>query len=381
MGASAMHTKWAIQPPSGSNLGRIRMHSASPAVILAQKPDALPAPDSEELLRLSRNDAASALAQLDTTDLGLLNSQAEARLAAIGPNIVGHAPGNTILEELVGRANNPLNLLLMGLAGVSYFLGDVRAAIIIVVMVLLAIGTAFIQEHRCNQAAAKLRAMVKNFSSARRRSAGSAAEFVDVPLEQIVPGDIVRLSAGDVLPGDLRFLSANDLFINQAALTGESMPCEKSPECRTNTRANIFDLTNIGFMGSNVVSGYTTGVVIRTGGPHLLRHSRALDRRTARTIELRPGHQSIHLAHDPFHGGHGARRVPDQWLHERQLAGGIPVLRRGRGGPDAGNAADDRDRQSCEGRDGCPMHRQDRNTDSRPHHPQEALGFAGRGLR
>ncbi len=242
------------------------MHSTSPALIVPHAPDALPEPDSEELLRLSRSDAASVLAALETTESGLLDSQAAARLAALGANIVGHAPGSTILEELAGRANNPLNLLLLGLAGLSYFLGDVRAAIIIAVMVVLAIGTAFLQEHRSNQAAAKLRAMVKNSASVKRQGAGSEVPFADVPLEQIVPGDIVRLSAGDMLPGDMRLLSANDLFVNQAALTGESMPCEKSAECRVSTAANILDLPNIGFMGSNVVSGYGTGVIIRTGG-------------------------------------------------------------------------------------------------------------------
>jgi len=108
---------------------------------------------------------------------------------------------------------------------------------------------------------------VKNSASVKRRSAASPdATFADVPLERIVPGDLVRLSAGDMLPGDLRFLSATDLFINQAALTGESMPCEKSPECHESAPGNAFDLPNIGFMGSNVVSGFATGVVIRTGG-------------------------------------------------------------------------------------------------------------------
>ncbi len=234
--------------------------------------------DSEELLRLSRADPAELLAQLGSNDAGLDPAEAQSRLERVGANTVGHAPGRSVLEELISRANNPLNLLLLALAAISYFLGDIRAASVIAVMVLLAIGTAFIQEHRSNQAAAKLRAMVKNTASVKRRD-GPAADagsggFAEVAIETIVPGDIIRLSAGDMLPGDLRFLSANDLFVNQAALTGESLPSEKFPvlgaaggasQAVLNDASNPFELANMGFMGSNVVSGYGTGVIVHTG--------------------------------------------------------------------------------------------------------------------
>ena len=84
-------------------------------------------------------------------------------------------------------------------------------------------------------------------------------------MEQLVPGDIVRLSAGDMIPGDLRLLSANDLFINQSALISEAMPVEKFPQAAPADVADRFDLPNICFMGSNVVSGYATGVIMHTG--------------------------------------------------------------------------------------------------------------------
>jgi len=84
-------------------------------------------------------------------------------------------------------------------------------------------------------------------------------------MEQIVPGDIVALSAGDMIPADLRLLSAKDLFINQSALTGEAMPIEKSASAVNRSADDAFDLPNICFMGSNVVSGYATGLIVHTG--------------------------------------------------------------------------------------------------------------------
>ena len=171
--------------------------------------------------------------------------------------------------KLINRTKNPLNALLLTLAVASYFLGDSRAAAIIAAMVILSIMTAFLQEHRSNQAAAKLRALVKTTASVKRRGdtphASKVEGFVEIPMEEIVPGDIVALSAGDMIPADLRLLSAKDLFINQSTLTGEAMPIEKSAAPVSRIADDAFDLPNICFMGSNVVSGYATGVIVHTG--------------------------------------------------------------------------------------------------------------------
>ena len=160
-----------------------------------------------------------------------------------------------------------MNALLLGLAVISYFLGDFRAAVVISVIVLLTVVTAFIQEHRSNDAAAKLRAMVKMVASVKRRGTGEDQSngFIDIPMEQLVPGDIVRLSAGDMIPADLRLLSAKDLFINQSALTGEAMPSEKSAEASDGSVVDPFDLPNFCFMGGSVASGFGTGVIVHTG--------------------------------------------------------------------------------------------------------------------
>ena len=204
-------------------------------------------------------------ARLESRPAGLSRGEIQARLRKYGPNLVTREHKATILQELWGRARNPLNALLLILAMVSYFLGDARAAIVISLMVVLAITTAFFQEHRSNRAAARLRAMVHTTASVRRASRSSRGEFAEIPIARIVPGDVVRLSAGDMIPADLRLIEAKDLFINQSALTGEAMPAEKHAQASKERCDDPFDLPNLCFMGANVVSGYGTGLILRTG--------------------------------------------------------------------------------------------------------------------
>ena len=217
------------------------------------------------LATISRLQPDEVCATLASTLEGLSETEADARLKKIGPNIVARERNATIVEELWGRARNPLNALLLTLAATSYFLGDVRAAVVIAVMVILAITTAFIQEHRSNEAAAKLRAMVHTTASVRRTPSRSEDPFSEIPIERLVPGDVVRLSAGDMIPGDLRLLEAKDLFINQSALTGESMPAERHARACDGGSEDAFALSNLCFMGANVVSGYGTGAIVQTG--------------------------------------------------------------------------------------------------------------------
>ncbi|HEX2939741.1 MAG TPA: HAD-IC family P-type ATPase, partial [Rhodopila sp.] len=230
------------------------------------------------LLDISRRSPADACAAIGSAPTGLSQAEAESRLKQRGPNVVVRERRATIPRELWGRARNPLNALLLVLAVMSYGLGDVRAAVVIVIMVVLAITTAFIQEHRSNRAAEELRALVHSTASVRRRPHDPDVPFRDIPIEQLVPGDVVQLAAGDMIPADLRLLEAKDLFINQSVLTGESMPVERhaaatdSPadtptDTPTDTPigASPFELANLCFMGANVVSGYGVGVLLRTG--------------------------------------------------------------------------------------------------------------------
>jgi Mg2+-importing ATPase len=220
--------------------------------------------DARELFELSKLPVVDCCTRLGSSAGGLTADSAAARLQTCGLNLVTRERKPTILQEIWARARNPLNALLLTLAVVSYFLGDIRAAVVIVVMVLLAIATAFVQEHRSNAAAAKLRAMVRTTASVKRDTGANG--FVEIPIGEVVPGDIVRLSAGDMIPADLRLIEAKDLFVNQSALTGEAMPVEKFAHVCAMRTGDPLDLPNMCYMGANVVSGFATGLVVRTGG-------------------------------------------------------------------------------------------------------------------
>ena len=230
------------------------------------KRNATPTPaaaiDTAELSRLEPADVA---AKLQTSTSGLTEAEAEARLKLYGPNQISQTQHRGAFHLFISIAANPLNALLLTLAIVSSLIGDTRAAIVIAVMVVLAVTTGFIQEHRSSQAAERLRTMVKTHASAKRCTADNTGTFVTIPLETIVPGDIIRLSAGDMVPADVRLISAKDLFINQSTLTGEAMPAEKHCEADTRNATPPFERSNLCFMGASVVSGYAEAVVMVTG--------------------------------------------------------------------------------------------------------------------
>ena len=226
---------------------------------------------SHDIVAFAHADHEAVLKQLRTSPDGLDIGEAAARLKTIGPNLIGQEARPSIARELAGRAMNPLNGLFLSLALLSYLLGDLRAAIVIAVMVVLAIGTAFIQEHRSNNTAAKLRAMVKHTASVKRRGVSTNTEkggfegFTEIPSETLVPGDIVHLCAGDMIPGDMLLLDAKDLYVNVAALTGEALPAEKRADPPTSKTTDPFECPNLCFMGASVVSGFATGVIVHTG--------------------------------------------------------------------------------------------------------------------
>jgi Mg2+-importing ATPase len=239
------------------------MHLLSKPMKKIDRPSA--AASDSWLAAMSRLEPGEACLKMGSAPEGMFAAEAAAQLKKLGPNLVARERKPTIPEEIWNRARNPLNALLLTLAAVSYVLGDIRAAIVIAAMVVLAITTAFIQEHRSNEAAAQLRAMVHTTASVRRRPSQADDPFTEIPIDQLVPGDVVRLSAGDMIPADLRLLEARDLFVNQAVLTGESMPSEKHSQASTSECEAPLDLPNVCFMGANVVSGYGTGVILRTG--------------------------------------------------------------------------------------------------------------------
>lgn len=191
---------------------------------------------------------------------GLTSEEAEARLTQYGLNEIARERPISPFRRLWGHLKNPLVILLSILALVSWLTGDPRAATVILVMVILGIVLRYFQEMRADKAAQKLKAMVSTHATVVRD--GTQTEL---PLKLLVPGDIVVLSAGDMVPADIVILTCKDLYINQASLTGESMPVEKTGPGQPMTGERSLEQSNACFLGTNVVSGTATALVVNTG--------------------------------------------------------------------------------------------------------------------
>ncbi|MCL2635358.1 MAG: magnesium-translocating P-type ATPase [Betaproteobacteria bacterium] len=234
------------------------------------------------LVAAATSDPAALLKQLDSHDDGLSEAQAALIRERVGLNEVEHEKPLPWRMHLWHCYSNPFNLLLTLLAIISFFTEDMPATIVIGTMVVLSTLLRFWQEGKSNKAADALKAMVSNTATVVRRDVSEdaateaanffgvrlhvkAAQRVEVPIKLLVPGDLIVLSAGDMIPADCRVLSAKDLFVAQAAMTGESMPVEKFAVQRDAKAINPLELDNILFMGTNVVSGSATAVVLGTG--------------------------------------------------------------------------------------------------------------------
>lgn len=194
---------------------------------------------------------------------GLTSAEAEERLEKHGLNEVAHEKKAGVATRLFSAFRNPLVLLLLALATVSYLSEDMRATIVISAMALLSVVLRVVQEAKADNAAEQLQAMVHTTATVLRDGVRQ-----EVPLKHLVPGDVIFLSAGDMVPADVQLTASKDLFINQAMLTGESMPVEK---CAAGTGLDLdgtgptLERPNICLMGTNVESGSGTAVVITTG--------------------------------------------------------------------------------------------------------------------
>ena len=215
---------------------------------------------SSAVLDAARKTNDNLLSDLGTAASGLTQTEAAERLRKTGPNEVAQEKPQGWPVRLLKIARNPLVILLVTLSSVSFATGDARAGTVIAVMVALSVGLRFWQEARADQAAAKLKAMIHVTATVVRD--GKASE---IALRNLVPGDMIQLSAGDMIPGDVRLLSSKDLFVSQGALTGESLPTEKFHEPETAPASSPTELKNICFMGTSVESGTATAVIVTTG--------------------------------------------------------------------------------------------------------------------
>ncbi|HMC12735.1 MAG TPA: magnesium-translocating P-type ATPase [Gallionellaceae bacterium] len=236
----------------------------------------------QTLVAAANSEPDKLLKELETHNDGLSETEAEYTRGRVGLNEIAQEKPPRWWVHLWYCYKNPFNLLLSVLAIMSYYTEDMMGSIVISSMVFISTLLRFFQESRSNKAADKLREMVSNTATVIRRDPSeNAAEDAlkyfgvlihqkearrtEVPIKLLVPGDVVQLSAGDMIPADVRFLSSKDLFISQAAMTGESLPVEKFADNRHVAASNPIELDNIGFMGTNVVSGTARAVVVTTG--------------------------------------------------------------------------------------------------------------------
>ena len=212
------------------------------------------------LAELARLEKSEVFTRMKSSPEGLSEADAESRLAEAGPNVIASEKHRGWLWRLLTATRNPLVILLIVLAIISFATGDARAGTVMSLMVILGVSLRFVQEARADAAAAKLKAMITLTTAVVR--AGKAEE---IPLEKLAPGDVVTLCAGDMIPADVRIISAKDLFVSQATLTGESLPVEKFDSRETREEVSPLEFSNTCFLGTSVESGAATAVVVATG--------------------------------------------------------------------------------------------------------------------
>ncbi|MCD8322651.1 MAG: magnesium-translocating P-type ATPase [Oscillospiraceae bacterium] len=222
------------------------------------------------------NSTGDVLEHLNTTLTGLDEESVMTSRSANGSNHVTKEKKKSLAQRLAGAFVNPFTAILFCLAVVSTITDmilpyyslfgcepedfDCLTVVIILTMVLISGTLRFVQESRSGNAAEKLLAMITTTCTVTRKDAPKS----ELPLDEVVVGDIVHLSAGDMIPADVRILEAKDLFVSQASLTGESEPIEKTPLV-AEPADTVTDYSNIAFMGSNVISGSATAVVVCVG--------------------------------------------------------------------------------------------------------------------
>lgn len=225
------------------------------------------------LLKSSTLQQSDAYEYLQTSPEGLSQEDVEEKQDLYGLNDVQKEKAPSWFRQLVSAFINPFIGILVLIAAVSFTIDiwlvapgeqDYKTVIVVSVMVLISSLLRFIQEYRSNKAAEQLKSMVKTTATVLRQGTGKQ----EVDIKELVLGDVIYLSAGDMIPADCRIIQSKDLFINQSVLTGESLPVEKTDQPIGEgevEKKSPLELTNLCFMGTNVVSGSATAIIINTG--------------------------------------------------------------------------------------------------------------------
>jgi Mg2+-importing ATPase len=236
------------------------------------------------LLRAAGRESEKLLIQYDNSIAGYDEEDVEEMRDEYGVNVITSQTEDTLFKRFISAFINPFSIVLVALATVSVFTDVIWASagernftaiIIITTMVLVSGMLRFIQELRSGNAAKHLSEMVETTASAARKyhdeeSGDTYSEKKEIPMDEIVVGDIIHLAAGDMVPADVRIISAKDLFVSQSALTGESEPVEKFAHAVSGTGRNPLELNNLAFMGTNVISGSAVALVITVGDDTIL---------------------------------------------------------------------------------------------------------------
>lgn len=223
------------------------------------------------LREASQKDTVDVYTMMKSSENGISEEEADERMTKYGLNQIDYDKAPSWYLQLIRSFANPFSLILLAIIVISFVINvllaapdeqDYKTVVVISLLVVLSSLLSFFQEYRSNRAAEKLKSMIKNTATVLRNSTQEAEIF----MSHLVPGDVVLLAAGDMIPADCRIVQSADLFVGQSMLTGESLPVEKMylPVEEVETKPPI-ELSNLCFMGTNVVSGAAKAVVISTG--------------------------------------------------------------------------------------------------------------------
>lgn len=213
----------------------------------------------EEYIKISNTGNDKIFKQLDTTEAGITKKEGKNRLIRDGKNVVIKDDNKSLFYFLAMSFKDEFIIILLILAIINFFLGDKIGSIIIVIIAFISALIRFFQEYSVYKFNKKLKASIYSTVNVLRDNTS-----MEIKVEDVVVGDIIKLNAGTIIPADLKIIDCKDLFVNQSVFTGESVLIEKGVD-KSIKNEQIFDINNICLMGTSVVSGRGTGVVVNTG--------------------------------------------------------------------------------------------------------------------
>jgi P-type Mg2+ transporter len=232
----------------------------SPVVFTKEAHRPHQASESERLLiEICGMDVQDSIKRLKSMIGGLSSTDAEERQEEFGRNELAHTKTIGIWTDIYNRCKSPLVVQLLLIAVISGIIGEIKSTFIVSAMVFLSVGLSFILDKKSSRAVEALGKRVQSRTLLLRDG-----KEIELPMSEVVPGDIVILQAGSIIPADLRLIYAKDFFVSQSVLSGESMPLEKKAEACKLTNGFVFELANACFQGSNVLSGTARGIVVNT---------------------------------------------------------------------------------------------------------------------